>query len=77
MCGTENTAVTMSARVIQVCNGDLFVRDCANGQTVQVHTPDTRRFRAGEPVCIVYNGAMTMSIPPQISASGIRRGWCR
>lgn len=70
-------AVTLSARILRVSCGDLLVIDRETHQEVIVHTPDAVRYHAGEDVCVTYNGAMTMSIPPQISAARIRRGLCR
>ena len=60
--------VTMLARVLQVRRDHLLVRDRDTDQTVRVNTPQARNFRPGNRVRIEYNGAMTMSIPPQISA---------
>ena len=61
----------MQARVLRVQRDKLLVRDCRTGQNVQVNTNRARRFRVGQRVIIQYNGAMTMSIPPQISAIDI------
>ena len=73
----ENDAVTMCARVLCVQDGCLVVCDCCTGQRVVVHSEDACCFCPGECVCISYNGAMTMSIPPQISACCIKRQSCR
>ena len=56
--------------------GDLLVCDLCGCQEVLVHTNDACCFRPGECVCIEYSGAMTMSLPPQISAERIRRVPC-
>jgi hypothetical protein len=61
----------MQARVIRVNRSNLLVRDCRTGQSVQVNTERARRFRVGQRIIIQYSGAMTMSIPPQISAIDI------
>ena len=61
----------MQARVLRVQRDSLLVRDCRTGQNVQVNTNRARRFRPGQRVIIQYSGAMTMSIPPQISANDI------
>ncbi len=61
----------MQARVIRVSRSNLLVRDCRTGQSVQVNTERARRFRVGQRIIIQYSGAMTMSIPPQISAIDI------
>ncbi len=70
--------VTMDARVLRgcACNGELLVRDRETDQEVRVRTAHAGRFRAGEDICIRYNGIMTMSIPPQINADRICRGRC-
>lgn len=66
----------MKACVLRVCGCGLLVCDLCTSQQVMVHTPEACRFRPGEKVCIAYSGAMTRSIPPQISASGIERLDC-
>lgn len=76
--------MTMQATVRRVECNNLLVFDHVMSQTVVVHTPDARRFCVGDFVCIEYSGAMTMSIPPQITATNItviprfgpRRNWC-
>jgi len=68
--------VSMKARVLQVRDCDLLVCDCCNRQEVLVHTPAACRFQIGDQICIRYNGIMTMSLPPQISATDISRGCC-
>lgn len=65
--------MTMCATLVEVQGDSLLVCDRATGQEVVVHTPCTCRFRAGDLLRIQYNGAMTMSIPPQISADCIVR----
>lgn len=71
-----NEMTTMNACVVRVCCCDLLVCDLCTSQEVLVHTSDACRFRVGEQVCIEYNGVMTASIPPQISADSIRRLTC-
>ncbi len=63
----------MIAIVREVRSDSLLVRDRATGQDVVVHTGNTRCFGAGDLVAIVYNGVMTRSLPPQITARRIRR----
>ena len=58
----------MLATVLEVREGGLLVFDHAMSQRVVVHTPQARRFCIGGCVCIRYSGAMTLSIPPQITA---------
>lgn len=63
----------MIAMVQEVRPNQLLVRDRANFKSVVVNTNDTRCFSVGDIVSILYNGAMTKSLPPQISAIRIRR----
>ena len=63
----------MTATVIRVDSGGLLVRDMSTGQQVYVHTNMARQFRVGDVVRIRYNGIMTRSIPPQISAQSMTR----
>ena len=63
-----NESVTMKARILRVCRCDLLVCDLCTAQEVLVHTPKACCFHIGECICIEYSGAMTLSIPPQISA---------
>ncbi len=63
--------MTMQATVLEVRPDHLIVLDHSTVQKVRVNTPDARRFRMGNLVCIRYSGRMTMSLPPQISASRI------
>ena len=66
------TSAVMRARVSEVREGDLLVRDCRTGQEVLVHTDCAGDFCVGDCVCIHFSGIMTMSLPPQISADSIR-----
>ena len=63
----------MVATVLSVQRGNMLVFDFSNRQQAQVNTNNTFRFCPGDLVRIRYNGAMTMSIPPQISAISIVR----
>lgn len=58
----------MTATVLEVRQDNLLVRDRRTSQKVLVHTPHARRFCPGNIVRILFSGAMTMSIPPQITA---------
>lgn len=60
--------MNMLATVVSVRDDNLLVIDLSTRQQVQVNTRDASRFRPGDLVRIRHNGAMTMSIPPQISA---------
>lgn len=64
--------VIMKARILRVNCCDLLVCDLCGCQEVLVHTNNACCFRPGQCVCIEYSGAMTMSIPPQISAICIK-----
>ncbi|NBI09010.1 hypothetical protein D1641_03110 [Colidextribacter sp. OB.20] len=65
--------VTMLATVVQSWNTtQVLVTDNSNGQEVLVNTSfNTGNLSAGDQVRIVYDGIMTASIPPQISAQSI------
>lgn len=63
---------TLCATVLQVNSQNILVCDRRTNQEVLVHTENTCRFSVGDRVRIQFNGIMTMSIPPQISASCIR-----
>lgn len=65
--------VTMLATVVQSWNtSQVLVTDNANGQQVLVNTSyNTGNLTAGDQVRIVFNGVMTASLPPQISAQSI------
>ena len=69
-------SVTMKACVLQANDCDLLVRDCGTKQEVIAHSDRSCCFSVGDTVCIVYNGVMTLSIPPQISAMSIRKISC-
>ena len=58
----------MYAQVLEVNTDSLLVCDLYNAQRVQVNTDCACHFCPGDRVCIHYSGAMTMSLPPQISA---------
>ncbi len=63
----------MCAVILEVNQDSLLVRDSATSQEVLVHTSCTCGFQRNDRVNILYNGAMTMSIPPQINAIRIVR----
>ena len=64
---------TMRAQVIEVQEDALLVCDQSTGQQVQVHTSCAHCYAAGDHICIHYNGVMTASLPPQISADCIHK----
>ena len=65
--------MTMRALVLRVQRGRLLVLDLEICQQVVVITPNAQRFCRGNIIRIWYNGVMTNSIPPQISAWNIVR----
>lgn len=65
--------MNMCAVVLEVERCSLLVCDCCTHRKVVVHTPCACCFCVGDCVCIRYNGSMTMSIPPQITAECICR----
>ena len=67
------SSTTLKAKILRVCCCDLLVCDVCTCQEILVHMPRACCFSVGECVCIEYSGAMTMSIPPQITATDIRR----
>ena len=81
VCSEYRKSATMNARILRVNNCQLLVCDLGTSQEVLVHTDKACCFRAGQCVCIEYSGAMTMSIPPQITASCVKllnnNGGCR
>ena len=67
---------TMCATVCQVQRCCLCVCDHCTNQEVLVHYNCSCCFHVGDRVCIHYNGVMTGSIPPQITADCIERISC-
>ena len=64
--------VTMLGTVLQAWGTQVLIQDNSNGQEVLVNTDySTRNLSAGDQVRIQFNGAMTASMPPQISAISI------
>lgn len=68
--------MTLWATVLEVRNSSLLVLDCRTCQQVIVFAQNAWRFSIGDCVRIEYNGVMTLSIPPQISAMRICRVRC-
>ena len=66
----------MSATVLRARRGELLVCDCATRREVVVHTDQACCFCPGDQVCIRYSGAMTNSLPPQISADTVTHMCC-
>lgn len=65
--------MTMCAVILEISDRRLLVRDSKTDQEIAINTRCNCNFRVGDRVIIVYNGAMTRSIPPQISAIRIRK----
>jgi len=64
--------MVMTASVTHVQRGNLLVHDLNTNQEVLVHFRDSDRFLAGDTVKITFDGKMTRSIPPQITADSIQ-----
>lgn len=69
----ERREMFIMAIILQVNSGNLMVRNFENNQEILVHFRDSRNFRSDEHVRIEFNGQMTLSIPPQITAISILR----
>lgn len=63
----------MCAEILEIGNKQLLVRDSKTDQEIEVNTRCNCNFRVGDKIIIFYNGAMTLSIPPQIGAIRIRK----
>ena len=64
--------VTLLGTVVLACGCQVLVTDYSNGQEVLVNTNNsTGNLNAGDQVRVIYDGIMTSSIPPQISAQSI------
>ncbi|MDR1701803.1 MAG: YobA family protein, partial [Sporomusaceae bacterium] len=62
----------MIATVIKTNPESMLVIDAATGNEVRVNFRDARKFHPGNTIRIIYNGIMTKSFPPQISADSIK-----
>lgn len=63
----------MTATILDITPGrSLLVVDEATGQQVVVNTRNTNRFSINDRIRITYNGVMTRSMPPQITANNIQ-----
>lgn len=65
--------MTMCAVILEIGNRQLLVRDSKTDQEIVVNTRCNCGFRVGDRIIIFHSGAMTMSIPPQISAIRIQK----
>lgn len=63
----------MLATVLEVNPDSLLVLNHATSQEVIVHTNCTCNFQVNDRVIILFNGIMTMSLPPQINAIRISK----
>lgn len=64
--------MTIDATVLEVYDDRLLVIDLNNNQEVIVNFQGARRFSPGDLIRIIFNGQMTSSIPPQITATSIQ-----
>lgn len=63
--------VVMEAEVLTNQGDHLMVREL-HGMEVLVHTPQRTTVCPGDRVSICYTGAMTRSLPPQITAGFVK-----
>lgn len=63
----------LNATVLETTRSTLLVRDSVSGEEILVNSPNAQFFNPGDTVRIVFDGRMTLSIPPQISATSIQR----
>lgn len=68
----EDEIMIMTATALRVDDRSLLVMDNRNNQEVLVHFRNARMFSPGDRISITFNGQMTHSIPPQITATSIR-----
>ena len=61
-------SIVLTACVLERRCRALLVCDCCTGQQILVCTDHASCFNPGDRVCIEYSGAMTRSLPPQITA---------
>ena len=71
----QEQPITICMRATVCCAEccQLLVCDHETRQEILVHSDQACHFRAGDQVCIHYSGAMTRSIPPQITARCIHK----
>ena len=62
--------IVMEAEVLTNEGDHLLVRD-TQGMEVLVHTPKKTEVCPGDRVYLRYDGAMTRSLPPQITAGSV------
>lgn len=65
--------MNMTATVIRVEPRSLLVRNEENGEEVLVFYRNAGNYSVGDRIRINFNGQMTLSIPPQITAISIVR----
>ena len=63
----------MNAKIVEVSDKRLFVRDLQTNQEYVVNLRRNCDFDIGDEVVIFYGEAMTLSLPPHISAVRIRK----
>ena len=71
---SSNTSMCAAVCRVQVCCLCVCEHCMCKGFLVQTNC--ACRFHVGDRVCIHYNGVMTRSIPPQITAACIERISC-
>lgn len=65
--------MVMIATVNRVNRQSLLVTNEQNGEEVLVYFRNAGAFSPGDRISITFNGQMTFSIPPQITATSIQR----
>ena len=63
----------MNAVIVEIHDKRLLVRDEQTNQDYVVNLKRNRRFDVGDKLVIHYGEAMTLSLPPHISAVRIRQ----
>ena len=72
----NNLPTCICACVCQVQDCALLVCEHCTSQEILVHTPRACCFSVGQYVCVRHTGAMTMSIPPQVTALSVTPAQC-
>ena len=63
----------MNAEILEISDKRLLVRDLHTNQEYVVNLRRNRKLSVGDEVTIHYGDAMTLSLPPHISAVRIKK----
>lgn len=66
---------SITGTILLIGDGFFILQDAGSGQEIQVNTVCPCRFCPGDRVRVCFDGVMTRSLPPQISAGSVRK--CR